>query len=108
MAGASPFRRDPEPADRPTEIRPEDARILLVDDHAPTVHMLKALLAKDGYAAIYTTTDPEAAPRLFRELHPDIVVLDVTMPALDGFAVLDRMQADSGRRFAAVFLTGAE
>jgi signal transduction histidine kinase len=90
------------------ETRPEDARILLVDDHALTVRTVKALLAKDGYAAIRGTTDPEAAEQLFAEFQPDIVMLDVTMPNMDGFAVLDRLQARAAQRFAAVFLTGSE
>ena len=101
-AGAPRSRREP------TEIRPEEARILLVDDHAFTVHAVKGLLAKDRYAAIQGTTDPMDAERLFRELRPDIVVLDVTMPELDGFEVLDRLNACADRRFAAVFLSGAE
>ena len=92
----------------PGEMRPEDARILLVDDHALTVCTVKALLAKDGYAAIRGTTDPEEAEQLFAEFQPDIVMLDVSMPAMDGFAVLDRLQARAAQRFAAVFLTGSE
>ena len=101
-AGASEASRSP------IDVRPEATRILLVDDHAFTVRAVKALLAKDGYAAIVGTTDPTEAERLFREVQPDIVVLDITMPALDGFAVLDRLNACADRRFAAVFLSGAE
>ncbi|HEX9462073.1 MAG TPA: hybrid sensor histidine kinase/response regulator [Alphaproteobacteria bacterium] len=92
----------------PGETRPEDARILLIDDHALTVRTVKALLAKDGYAAIRGTTDPEEAEQLFADLQPDIVMLDISMPGLDGFAVLDRLQARAAQRFAAVFLSGAE
>ena len=93
----------------PAEImRPEDSRILLVDDHAFTVRTVKAILAKDGYAAIRGTTDPEEAERLFQELQPDIVMLDITMPKLDGFAVLSRLQACAAQRFAPVFLSAAE
>jgi two-component system, cell cycle sensor histidine kinase PleC len=92
----------------PTDVRPEEARILLVDDHAFTVRAVKALLAKDGYAAIHGTTEPQDAERLFRLVRPDIVVLDVTMPGLDGFAVLDRLNACADRRFATIFLSGLE
>lgn len=99
----------PTPATRePIDVRPEEARILLVDDHAFTVRAVRALLAKDRYALIQGTTDPHDAERLFQKLRPDIVILDVTMPELDGFALLDRLNACADRRFAALFLSGAE
>lgn len=101
-AGASEAPRPP------MDVEPAAARILLVDDHAFTVRAVKQLLAKDGYAAIVGTTDPLDAERLFRELQPDIVILDIAMPGLDGFGVLDRLHACTDRRFAAVFLSGAE
>jgi len=103
-SGTSPVDRAPPP----DALRPEDARILLVDDHAFTVRTVKTLLAKDGYAAIRGTTDPEQAERLFQEMQPDIVMLDITMPKLDGFAVLARLQACAAQRFAPVFLSAAE
>ncbi len=101
-AGAS------DPSRLPVDPRPEDARILLIDDQAFTVRAVKALLAKDGYAAIHGTTEPQDAERLFRQIRPDIVVLDISMPVLDGFAVLDRMTACADRRFATIFLSGLE
>ncbi len=88
--------------------RPEDARILLVDDHDLTVRTVKTILAKDSYAVVQGTTDPFEASRLFAELRPDIVLLDVAMPGLDGFRLLDRLQADADQRFAAVFISGNE
>jgi two-component system, cell cycle sensor histidine kinase PleC len=90
------------------EVAPQDARILLIDDHAPTVSTVKALLAKDGYAAIQTTTDPEEAARLFATLRPDVVILDVAMPGVDGFTVLERLQAQANQGFATIFLTGSD
>lgn len=101
-AGAS------DPSRPPVDVRPEDARILLIDDHAFTVRAVKALLAKDGYAAIHGTTEPQDAERLFRQIRPDIVVLDISMPGLDGFAVLDRLNACADQRFATIFLSGIE
>ncbi|HTY68664.1 MAG TPA: hybrid sensor histidine kinase/response regulator [Alphaproteobacteria bacterium] len=101
-AGAS------DPSRLPVDARPEDARLLLIDDQAFTVRAVKALLAKDGYAAIHGTTEPQDAERLFRQMRPDIVVLDISMPVLDGFAVLDRLSACADRRFAAIFLSGIE
>src|SRR5258708_17292804 len=76
----------------PGETRPEDARILLIYDHALTVRTVKALLAKDGYAAIRRTTDPEAAEQLFADLQPDIVRLALSMPQRDGLPVLSTLR----------------
>jgi len=97
-----------DPSRAPVDVRPEEARILLIDDHAFTVRAVKALLAKDGYAAISGTTEPQDAERLFRQMRPDIVVLDISMPGLDGFAVLDRLNACADQRFATIFLSAIE
>ncbi len=101
-AGAS------DPSRLPVDVRPEDARILLIDDHAFTVRAVKAILAKDAYAAIHGTTEPQDAERLFRQMRPEIVILDISMPGLDGFAVLDQLNACADQRFATIFLSGIE
>jgi signal transduction histidine kinase len=108
MTSATSSAGATDPSRLPVDVRPEDARILLIDDHAFTVRAVKALLAKDGYAAIHGTTEPQDAERLFRQMRPDIVVLDISMPGLDGFAVLDRLNACADRRFAPIFLSGIE
>jgi len=84
-------------------------RILIVDYHAFTLHIVESLLAKDGYALVRGTSDIAAAPKLFAELQPDIVVLDLTQPRLDGFALFDQFKKlAGGRHFAAIFLSAVE
>jgi two-component system cell cycle sensor histidine kinase PleC len=91
------------------EIHPQDVRILVVDYHAFTLHIVESLLAKDGYAQVRGTSDIAAAPKLFAELKPDIVVLDLTQPRLDGFALFDQFKKlAGGRHFAAIFLSAVE
>ncbi len=94
---------------QPSDIRPQDVRILVVDFHAFTLHIVESLLAKDGYATVRGTSDIADAPRLFAELQPDIVVMDLTQPRPDGFAVFDALKkVAGGRHFAAIFLSAAE
>lgn len=70
----------------------KDARILIVDDQEPNVLLLERILRGAGYRRITTTTDPRAVLDLFSQLEPDIVLLDLLMPHLDGFEVMRRLQ----------------
>jgi putative two-component system response regulator len=72
-----------------------DSRILVVDDEAPNVLVLERLLAKAGYRNVRTTTDPGAVSGLLDEFDPDLVLLDLRMPRIDGFAILELMRARS-------------
>jgi len=70
-------------------------RILVVDDDPSTLTVLARRLAIQGFAVTTATNGIEALER-FRSADPDAVVLDVMMPELDGFAVLERIRAVSG------------
>ena len=64
------------------------ARILVVDDEQPNVRLLERLLATGGFSEVSGTTDPRKALGMFDELRPDLVMLDLHMPHIDGFALL--------------------
>lgn len=66
--------------------------ILIVDDQENNVRILERMLRKDGYERLFGTTDPRQAVGLFREHSPDLVLLDLHMPYLDGFAVLEQLR----------------
>ena len=68
------------------------AQILLVDDHEANVRLLERILLQAGYTNLRRTTDPRQVLPLFAEAQPDLVVLDLHMPHLDGFAVLDQLR----------------
>jgi signal transduction histidine kinase/CheY-like chemotaxis protein len=70
-----------------------DRRILLVDDEEVSRYLLKALLSDTRYAVSEASTGAEGLRRA-REEHPDAIVLDVVMPGISGFEVLDALKAD--------------
>ncbi len=69
------------------------ARVLVVDDHPLNVKVLEAKLTSEYYEVI-TASDGVAALEALRAERPDIVLLDVMMPGLDGFEVCRRMKDD--------------
>lgn len=64
-------------------------RILAIDDEAANVLLLRSVLEREGYRDIHTLTDPTAATAAYAELAPDIVLLDLMMPQVDGFHLLE-------------------
>ena len=74
------------------ELKTFSARILIVDDEPANVKLLEMMLELAGYDDFRSTTDPRDALPLFREYHPDVVLLDLSMPHLDGFEVMRQLQ----------------
>lgn len=84
------------------------ARILIVDDQASNLALLTRLLASRGYGRAVGTTDPcDALRRLSTEL-PDLLVLDLHMPGIDGFEILDHVRrlVPAGEFFPVLVVTG--
>ena len=65
------------------------ARILIVDDEPANVEVLKRLLERAGFSHVESTNDPREAAPMFGRLQPDLVLLDLHMPHLDGLQVMD-------------------
>jgi DNA-binding NarL/FixJ family response regulator len=68
--------------------------VLIVDDHSGFRSAARALLQAAGFEVVGDAVDGESALRAARELRPEIVLLDVQLPDLDGFAVAERLAAD--------------
>jgi DNA-binding response OmpR family regulator len=69
------------------------ATVLLVDDHPDIVRLLEVALRPDGHR-ILKAHDGVTALRAVRDARPDVVVLDIIMPELDGVRVLNRIKTD--------------
>ncbi len=84
-----------------------DPSILVVDDEAANVALLEAILHRAGYASVRGTTDSRQVARIVSEAEPDLVLLDLSMPFLDGFAVLEQLRASqpAGSFLPVVILT---
>jgi putative two-component system response regulator len=68
-------------------------RILIVDDEPGNVLLLEHLLELGGYEDVHSTTDPTRVDALYGELRPDLVLLDLHMPVLDGYGVMRGLSA---------------
>jgi CheY-like chemotaxis protein len=74
----------------PAGVRP----VLVIDDDPDSRDLLKRTLEADGYTVVTAASGDEGL-RLARELKPALITLDVMMPGMDGWAVLQRLKADS-------------
>ncbi len=71
-----------------------DSQILIVDDSRMNVALLELILRRAGYSRVSSTTDPRETFELCRRLRPDVILLDLTMPHMDGYEVLTRLEAE--------------
>lgn len=67
------------------------SRILIVDDQPGNLRLLEDLLAGEGFGNVLSTTDPRQVVDLYTAFEPDLVLLDLLMPELSGFAVLEQL-----------------
>jgi class 3 adenylate cyclase len=82
-------------------------RVLVVDDNAMNVDILRARLTANGYEVV-TAGDGEAALDAVRASAPDLILLDVMMPKLDGVEVCRRLRADPSVPFVPIILVTAK
>src|SRR5688500_10016717 len=68
------------------------ARILVVDDQEANVMLLERLLAGAGYTSVATTMNPREVVERHRQHHYSLILLDLQMPGMDGFQVMDALK----------------
>ncbi|MCU6709615.1 response regulator [Paenibacillus sp. J5C_2022] len=73
-----------------------DARILMIDDQEYNISLLERMLRRASFHRLSSTTDSLQAERLLLEFDPDIVLLDMHMPGMDGMGVLEKIRHMTG------------
>lgn len=68
-----------------------DSRILIVDDQVANVELLETTLLNEGFTNLAATTEPAHAYALCCAFQPDLILLDLKMPEVDGYALLSRL-----------------
>lgn len=69
------------------------AKIMIVDDAAFMRMMIKEILTKNGFEVVGEAQDGNEAVAKYKELHPDLVTLDITMPEMDGLGALKEIRS---------------
>ena len=68
------------------------AKVLIVDDQAANVRLLEQTLGGAGFVSVTSSLDPRAVCELHRTNHYDLILLDLQMPVMDGFEVMDGLR----------------
>lgn len=90
------------------QINPAEFKLLVVDDVQTNVLLLKALLGKEGYGILVANNGQEAL-EVIRNENPDLILLDVMMPGMDGFEVAERLKSEEFRcEIPIIFLTALD
>jgi two-component system, OmpR family, response regulator len=72
----------------------EKRRILIVDDDSNSTHLVKILLERSGPYVVLEENDPTKAEQTARDFKPDVILLDIVMPNLDGGELATQIEAD--------------
>jgi putative two-component system response regulator len=85
-----------------------DAKVVIIDDHAANVALLRQMLGQWGYTNLVTTTDSSEALDLCRTEEPDLVLLDLMMPPPDGFEIMQRLAASSDASYLPILVLSGD
>jgi PAS domain S-box-containing protein len=84
------------------------ARILIVDDQESNVTLLERLLDEAGYSNVASTMNPEEVCALHRKNHYDLILLDLQMPGMDGFQVMEALKTNDADGYLPVLVITAQ
>ena len=85
-----------------------NAGVLIVDDQEVNVSLLEQMLRGAGYARIASTMDPKEVCALYRENRYDLILLDLQMPGMDGFQVMEGLKTNDADRYLPVIVLTAQ
>lgn len=92
----------------PTESGVLNSSILIVDDQDFNIRVLDRILKNAGYTSVTSTTDPLKVCALQQKNHYDLILLDIQMPGMDGFEVMQRMREIGPDNYPPVLVVTAE
>ena len=84
------------------------ARILIVDDQEPNVSLLEQLLSEAGYSGVTSTMNPKEVCALHRKNGYDLILLDLQMPGMDGFQVMEGLKTNDADGYLPVIVLTAQ
>lgn len=82
---------------------PKNKKILIIEDEATLVEVLTAKLSAEGFS-VFKASDGKEGLETALKNHPDLILLDIVMPVMDGMTMLDRLRADEWGKSAKVIL----
>ena len=85
-----------------------NASILIVDDQATNVRLLERLLRQAGYACVASTTNSQEVCALHRKNRYDLILLDLQMPGMDGFQVMEALKTNAAESYLPVLVITAQ
>jgi len=85
-----------------------NARILIVDDQEPNVNLLEQMLREAGYTSVVSTMDPHEVCALHRKNRYDLILLDLQMPGMDGFQVMEALKVNDANGYLPVLVITAQ
>jgi len=85
-----------------------NARILIVDDSQRNITLLETMLSDAGYTSFVSIKDPRKTTSLYTSFKPDLIILDINMPDMDGFQVMKMLQTMNKDDYVPVLVITAQ
>lgn len=70
-----------------------NARILIIDDEKANLKLLDKMLGNEGFNKRLLIDDPREVISIYQEEHPDLILLDINMPHIDGYELMEQLKA---------------
>lgn len=83
-------------------------KILVIDDEPANVALLEGTLADNGYSHVKSVTDSRLAVETYKTFQPHLVMLDLMMPHVDGFAILEALRSEINEIFLPIIVLTAD